>query len=366
MNIFREWWQRNFSDPQVVALVCVLVVALLVVIFFGSLLAPVFAAAIIAYLLESPVRWLERVHLPRWLAAALLTVGLLCGILVVLFTLIPLLTHQASQIFQDAPSIIASIQAWMLDLPSKYPSLVTTDQVNRVLASATQDIGQIRQFVFSRSLVVGIGLLYVAVYLVLVPLLVFFFLRDKSRLLAWFSRLVPRNRRLLHSVWYEVDIQMANYVRGKALEIMIVWAIGYGVFTLMGLHYAVLLSALFGLSTVVPFVGALATTIPVAAVAFSQWGLHEHTAYLLVVWGLLNALDGNVLQPVLFSETVHIHPVAIIVAVLFFGGIWGLWGVFFAIPLATVVNAVLNAWQKAPGHARSEVDDSGRVDAGAG
>jgi putative permease len=62
-------------------------------------------------------------------------------------------------------------------------------------------------------------------------------------------------------------------------------------------------------------------------------------AYLVI-----QVLDGNVLVPLLFSEAVNLHPVAIVIAVLFFGGVWGLWGVFFAIPLATMVNALLSAW----------------------
>ena len=64
----------------------------------------------------------------------------------------------------------------------------------------------------------------------------------------------------------------------------------------------------------------------------------------LAAYGIIQALDGNVLVPFVFSEVVDIHPVAIIVAILFFGGIWGFWGVFFAIPLAVVVQAVLGAW----------------------
>jgi len=69
---------------------------------------------------------------------------------------------------------------------------------------------------------------------------------------------------------------------------------------------------------------------------------------MLIVHGIIQALDGNILVPLLFSEAVNLHPVAIISAVLLFGGIWGFWGVFFAIPLATLVKAVLSAWTEVP------------------
>ena len=138
--------------------------------------------------------------------------------------------------------------------------------------------------------------------------------------------------------------QIANYVRGKVWEILIVWAVCFIAFNLVGLHYAMLLSFLVGLSVLVPYVGATVVTIPVVLVAYVQWKWGNEFIYLTSIFLIIQALDGYVLVPLLFSEVVNLHPVAIIVAILFFGGIWGFWGVFFAIPLATLVQAVLVAW----------------------
>lgn len=346
MNVIREWVQRHFSDPQVVTLALILLGGLALVIFFGGLLTPVLAAIVLAYLLEAPVRWLERMRVPRPLGAGLVATALLVGVVVVSFALVPLLTRQAAQIFQEIPAIIAGIQSWLLNLPERYPSLVTPEHVDELLTSATQDIGSLRQMVLSRSLVVGVSLLYLAVYMILVPLMVFFFLRDKATLLAWMGGFVPRNKDLVRDVWHEVDVQLGNYVRGKAVEIVLVWVAAYAVFALLGLKYALLLSVGVGFSVLIPYLGAMAMTLPVAAVAYAQWGMEAETVYVLVAYGILQAIDGNVLVPILFSEAVNLHPVAIIVAVLFFGGVWGFWGVFFAIPLATVINAVINAWPR--------------------
>ena len=136
-------------------------------------------------------------------------------------------------------------------------------------------------------------------------------------------------------------------MRGKAVEIIIVGSFAWMVFSLFGLNYALLLATLTGVSVLVPYLGALVVTLPVALVAAAQWGVGSEMAWVVFAYGVIQALDGNVLVPVLFSEAVDLHPVAIIVAVLFFGGIWGFWGVFFAIPLATVVNAVIQAWPQA-------------------
>lgn len=361
MNIVREWFSRHFSDPQVVALALILISGLVLVAVFGALLTPVLAAVVVAYLLEGPVQWLERVHVPRWAGAALVSTALLIGVVWVSFALLPLLTRQAGQIIQEVPGLVTRVTQWIASLPDRYPALITRDQIDAMLSTTTLDVASLRQSVVSQSLVVGMGLLYLSVYLVLVPLMVFFMLRDKTKILRWMAGFVPRNGGLVRSVRDEVNAQLGNYVRGKVLEIVIVWFAAYVVFTMLGLKYAMLLSALVGFSVLVPYVGAFGMTVPVMLVAYAQWGAEVQTLYVLIAYIVLQVLDGNVLVPVLFSEAVDLHPVAIISAILFFGGIWGFWGIFFAIPLATVVHAVIKAWPRRP--RRSEAVASAQIDA---
>ncbi|MCA1779625.1 MAG: AI-2E family transporter, partial [Xanthomonadaceae bacterium] len=119
------------------------------------------------------------------------------------------------------------------------------------------------------------------------------------------------------------------------------------------------ISMLVGFSVLIPYIGAAIVTIPVAIVAFIQFGFTSDFVWVIVAYAIIQLLDGNVLVPVLFSEVVSLHPVAIIIAVLVFGGIWGFWGVFFAIPLATLVNAVLRAWPRSSAHDDASAEASG-------
>ena len=125
---------------------------------------------------------------------------------------------------------------------------------------------------------------------------------------------------------------------------LIIGLSSYFVFALFSLNYAALLGLLVGLSVIVPYIGAALVTLPVVVVAYFQFGVTADFYWVIGAYVVIQVLDGNVLVPLLFSEAVNLHPVAIVIAVLFFGGIWGLWGVFFAIPLATMVNALLSAW----------------------
>ena len=127
-------------------------------------------------------------------------------------------------------------------------------------------------------------------------------------------------------------------------EIFVVGLSAAIIFSLVGLKYSALLSVLVGLSVVIPYVGAFLVTVPVVIVGLLQFGLTSEFYILITLYLLLQILDGNLLVPIIFSDAVKLHPVAIILAVFIFGSMFGFWGVFFAIPMATFIKAVWNAW----------------------
>lgn len=347
LRIFRKWADNYFSDDEAVYLLLVLLFAGLLIVFFGGMLAPVLAATVIAYLLHGSVAALERRGMRRILAVNIVF-ALFVGVLVsVLGVLLPLVWRQSVLLVRDQlPSVFQRGEAWLRELPQHYPDLMPADQVESLIQVIHREAAELGQGVLTFSLASIPNLVEIMVFLVLLPLLVFFFLKDKDALLGWLLNFLPRRRDVLSRVWQEMDGQIANYVRGKAIEIFVVGATTFIAFLLLDLHYAVLLSVLVGLSVVVPYIGATVVTLPVAAVAYVQFGWSGDFALVMVVYGVIQFVDGNLLVPLLFSEAVNLHPVAIITAILLFGGLWGLWGVFFAIPLATLIKAVLHAWPR--------------------
>ena len=238
------------------------------------------------------------------------------------------------------------IREWLIILPQQYPDLVTERQVAEAITVAQRRVAELGQSILSLSLASIPVFVLVLIYAILVPLLVFFFLKDREAILGWLGAFLPRERPLLTRIWEEMDEQVSNYARGKLIEILIVGAVSYFAFTLLSLNYAELLGLLVGLSVIIPYIGAMVVTIPVGLIALFQFGVGPDFYWVIFWYLVIQGLDGNVLVPLLFSEAVNLHPVAIILAVLFFGGIWGMWGVFFAIPLATLVKAVINAWPR--------------------
>lgn len=347
MKIISDWFQRFFDDPQTVILTVVLVLGASVILIMGQDLAPVLASLVIAYLLEGVVQLLQRrLRLPRLLATVVVFVLFIAFVLFLLLGLLPLTSRQLTQLVQQLPTMIVKGQQLLLSMPALYPEFITEAQVLEVINTIRAEIAGLGQQVLSWSLAAGMGFITIIIYLVLVPLLVFFFLKDKELILDWIHGFLPHDHTLAQQVWREVDQQMGNYVRGKFLEILVVWVATYLAFVYMNLQFAMLLALMVGLSVIVPYIGAVVVTVPVALVAFFQWGWSSEFLWLLGVYLIIQGLDGNVLVPLLFSEVVDLHPIAIITAVLVFGGLWGFWGVFFAIPLATVVQSILKAWPR--------------------
>ncbi len=346
-EIIQDWYRRHFTDPQTVIFAFILIVGVSTVLLLSDHLLPILVAIVIAYLAEGMVAWMARINLGRTVAASVVTALMVAAILFVIFVLLPLLSKQVTDLIRALPSMLGRGQQLLLQLPEQYPDYVSARQIEEVLTLARTELTQMGQRVVSLSLASVVGVITFFVYMILLPLMVFFFLKDKDLILRWLADFLPQERRLLRTVWAELDVKIASYVRGKVIEVLIIWASSYVAFALMGLDFAILLSLAVGLSVIIPYVGATVVTIPVALIAFFQWGFTSQFGWLMAIYAFIQFLDGNLLVPLLFSEVVNLHPVAIIVAVVFFGSLWGVWGVFFAIPLATLIQAIIKAWPTA-------------------
>ena len=345
-KVLRDWIQRYFSDEEAVVLAVLLFLAFTAVLTLGGMLAPVLAWMVLAYLMQGLVVTLERLRIPGGVSVGLVFALFMGVLLVFIVVVVPLLWHQLITLFNELPGMLAKWQSLLLLLPERYPHLVSDEQVLQAIEVARGEIGKFGQWALTFSLSSLPLLVNIMIYLVLVPILVFFFLKDREMIGLWVRGYLPRERALITRVAHEMNRQIANYIRGKVIEIFICGGATYIGFVVLGLNYAALLALLVGISVVVPYVGAVVVTVPVLLIALFQWGWSDQFIYLMAVYGIIQVLDGNVLVPLLFSEAVNLHPVAIICAVLLFGGLWGFWGVFFAIPLATLFKAVLDAWPR--------------------
>ena len=346
LEIFNKWSDRYLFEEESVLLLVLVLLALVLLATIGDILAPLLAAIVLAYLVQGVVNLLCRLGLPPWLGFFLAFTVFVGLFFAVLLGLLPLVWRQSLALVAEVPRMAEQGRDLLAILTERYPELFSQAQADEISAGIQREIAALGQTLVTLTLTGIPGVFTVVVYAVLIPIIVFFLLKDRRQITRWLAAFLPDKRPLLNTIWDEMNIQFSNYARGKMVEIILVGAASYVSFIWLDLRYAALLGLLVGLSVIIPYIGAFLVTVPVASVALFQWGVSSEFYWVLAVYVVIQTLDGNVLVPLLFSEAVNLHPVAIIVAVLFFGGIWGLWGVFFAIPLATLIKAVIYAWPK--------------------
>ncbi|MBF0137700.1 MAG: AI-2E family transporter [Magnetococcus sp. DMHC-1] len=333
----------HFQNPQLVALLLVLTSGAVVVLYFGDAIAPFITSLVVAYLLEGMVRPLTLLRIPRILAV-LLVFSLFIFLLVLLFgVVIPILVEQLSRLLGEVPRITTTLQTLKGQVTESLKGVISASLMEPLLARLLEGF----QDLTARSvtyLLHGVpGLFSVVIYLFLVPFLVFFFLKDKKDLLQEMQRLLPRERELLFKVLQDVDRGLGGYVRGKFWELLLLGLATYLALAYIGCEYAFLLGLLTGLSVLIPFLGVVVVIVPVALLGVFQWGITWDGFMPLMIYGVLQMVDGNIVAPLILGETVQVHPTTIILAVLLFGSLWGLIGVFFAVPLAVLVKSVIDA-----------------------
>jgi putative permease len=334
---------RIVTDPQIVTLFAVLGLVAALLYRFGFQFIPFIAAFLLAYFLDAGVQQLTRRGMGRGWAVTLVFSAYLVVYVALLVGPVQLVARRAVQAAATLPrstgELIERIQALPDPSFGLVPEPIRQQLLDFVLAH-TQEW-------FSAGVAGTLGLLPQVtswlVFLLLVPLLVFFFLKDKEPLIRGCVRCLPRRRELVTRIWQEMEAQLGNYVRGKIWEILIVGVVMWIAFALLGFEYPVVFGLLSGLSVLVPYVGAIGLALPLFLLGYLQWGMGWELGWLMIAYTVLQFLDGNVLVPYIFSEAVKLHPVLILLAVILFGSLWGFWGVLLAIPLATFVKALLNA-----------------------
>ena len=348
VDVLGGWVNRYFSRPDAIFLISVLLVIALVLYTLAGALAPVLTGLVLAFLLQGLVGRLEKLGSPRLLAIALAMIVLIGTVATAVLLVVPLLWQQAADLLALAPTWVGMLRDGLSSLAEAFPEFITEEQILGVVNESSKELGNLSGVLLESAFSQVFSLFGLVIYLVLVPMSVFFLLKDKELLMAHLASLLPKDRPLLDAVGSQMNAQLGNYVRGKAVEILLVGTVTFITFLFFGLNYAALLGVLVGISVLIPFIGAAIVTLPVFMIAVLQFGWSLDLAWVMLAYAIIQFLDGNVLVPLLFSEAVDLHPITIIIAILAFGGLWGLWGVFFAIPLATFIKAIYAAWPRAP------------------
>lgn len=334
------------TDSQKWLLLAGVLLAGALLYLLAPILTPFMVAALAAYLGDPLVDTLERLRIRRGLAVTAVFALLLAAGLGLLLVLVPLLARQLTLLAEHLPRALAWVQAevWprLAALPGVEDLAIEPQAVRGALAQHWRELGGAASWLAGGVVQSGQALVAWIGYLLLVPVVTFYLLRDWDTLIERLRELVPRRfQPAVIGLARECDEVLGAFLRGQLLVMLIlavVYTIGLG---LVGLDLAVLIGMVAGLVSFVPYLGVIVgagAALAAAAVQFQEW-LPLVAVAAVFVFGQI--LEGMVLSPVLVGERIGLHPVAVIFAVLAGGQLFGLLGVLLALPVAAVVAVLL-------------------------
>jgi putative permease len=299
-------------------------------------------ALILTYLLIAPHRTLVRAGCNHLMATILLMLLLTSALLCLLFIILPMLSNEMVLFIKEIPSYVDVLhnrfQEWLITHPNWNANHIPYNIALKPIQSNLVNVGRHLLEVSFQSL---FSLFNWMMYCIVVPILTALILNDRALMLPWITQWLPKQHTCLKQFFKEIDQQMGFYLRGKVIEFLIVATLTTLALSLMHMNYALLMGILVGASVFIPIVGLFIVVLPIVIIGLMQWGFSAHFAYTMLFFTLIMLADAYLIIPVLFSGSMALHPAVILIAILCFGGLFGFWGILLALPLATVVRALL-------------------------
>lgn len=322
----------------------------------SPILTPFLIAALLAYLADPLVDRLQAKGLSRLLSVVLVFLALLLGGLCLLLVLVPILQRQIVVLLAKIPTALEWVQLNILPKVAEWSGSeefgVDAAALRSALREHWQPLGSAFSGVLKDVLLSGQTALGWLVYLVLIPVVTFYLLRDWDDLVARVRDLLPRRiEPRVTALTRECDQVLAEFLRGQ-VSVMAALGIIYTVgLSIIGLDVALIVGVLAGLVSFVPYLGFIVGIVPAAVAAAIQFHDVLHVLLVFVVFGVGQAIEGMVLSPWLVGERIGLHPVAVIFAVMAGGQLFGFFGVLLALPVAAVLVVMLR-------HARLSYESS--------
>jgi predicted PurR-regulated permease PerM len=332
--------ERATPPPRVVGLTAISTASVIGLLYYGRpLLIPLAFALFLAFALRPFVSLLERAGVPRVLAILLILFLIVGGVTLLVINV----TAQLNQFFGELPRYQTRIRELLARVMDFVDQL--RQRMGSILPEEARGVREVKltesQLETTRAFFVQLGAtLGIIVYAAAVPFLTFFMLKDREKFGRVLAGILTRNERLGESdVTGAISRTMTSYAVGLAF-VMLIMA-GATTLSLMTLRidYYYVLGPVAGIAVLLPYVGVIVSTVPAIAVAYFQYD-GERALLVLLVYSLLQFLEGNVLTPYIVGGKVRLFPLTVMIAFIFWGTLWGVPGAVLAVPITSAVKVV--------------------------
>jgi len=315
-------------------------IVVFVLLFLGNVLLPFVLGGAIAYCLDPIADRFERMGLSRVVSVALITLIALLIFVILVLLVIPTLVQQTAALIDTAPELFNKLQT---ALTEKFPQLLDSDSVIRKQMIAIGELLQTKGGdVVNGLLTSALGLINVIVLLVVVPVVAFYLLLDWDNMVAKIDELLPRDHAdVVRNLASQIDHTLASFIRGQGTVCLALGSYYAIALMIAGLNFGLLVGAIAGLISFIPYVGALVGgTLAIGLALFQYWGDWVSVGIIAGIFAVGQFLEGNILTPKLVGQSVGLHPVWLIFALSVFGSLFGFIGMLVAVPVAAMIGVV--------------------------
>ncbi|KQI67829.1 hypothetical protein AN189_13695 [Loktanella sp. 3ANDIMAR09] len=317
-----------------------IIVFLLALYALGNVIMPFLLGGAIAYVLDPVADRFQKLGLSRALSVAIISLVALLLFVLLILLVIPTLIRQANDLVQIAPTLFENLQTW---LAARFPDLLVEGstirtQLDNIGSMIQSRGGQLLETVLSSAL----GLVNVVVLLVVVPVVAIYLLVDWDNMVARIDEMLPRDHvSTIRDLAGQIDRTLASFIRGQGLVCLILGTYYAIALALVGLNFGLVVGAVAGALTFIPYVGAVVGGgLAMGLALFQFWG---DWPWIIAVYAIFQSgqfVEGNILTPKLVGSSVGLHPVWLLFALSVFGSLFGFVGLLVAVPVAAVIGVL--------------------------
>ncbi len=316
------------------------VVFLVVLWALGDVILPFVLGAAIAYFLDPVADRLQKLGCSRALAVTIITLVAILIFVIMALLVIPALVEQSVALFNTAPDLARDLRNFLTE---RFPDLLDNGSaLNQSLSALGDTIKERGIQLLESALTSAASLINIVILLIIVPVVAFYLLYDWDRMIAGIDDMLPRDHApVIRDLATQIDRTLASFIRGMGTVCLILGTFYAVALMLVGLQFGLVVGAIAGIITFIPYVGAIVGGVLAIGLALFQfWGDWFSVALVAGIFALGQAVEGNVLTPKLVGNSVGLHPVWLIFALSVFGMLFGFVGMLVAVPVAAAIGVL--------------------------
>ncbi|MPW26301.1 AI-2E family transporter [Alkalibaculum sp. M08DMB] len=307
-----------------------------------NVISPFIFALVVAYLLDPLVRFIEKKGVKNRALSILLVFIIIIGLIIGLFmTVIPNITKDVSVLIADIPNIINSVEHFINNFREGNTVFQSVDFSNYIdidneLANLSDGLISVLG-AMSTKLIAGTGKL---VDIIMVPIITFYYLKDKEDFVSLGSKIIPRKfKTKLKAILSDIDVVLGGFIRGQLLIALFVGILTGIACRIIGLPYSITIGMIAGLTNVIPYFGPwIGGIFPIILALITNPVLILWTLVAIII---IQQIESTFLSPQIMSHSVGLHPIAVIFSILLFGNIFGVIGMIIGVPIAGTIKVLI-------------------------